>query len=72
MLFHDNEYLNYHLTTILNFDNFTFCGTILPNDVVETSSWFYFLSNALCFIQIKFRDHKLISLGTTVEYIHPK
>jgi len=54
MLFHENEYLNYHLTTIVNFDNFTFCGTILSNDVIETSNLFYFLSNALCYIQIKF------------------
>jgi len=45
----------------------------LPFDnYCETSNWFYFLSNALCYIQIKFRDHKLISLGTKVENIHPK
>jgi len=61
--------LSYHLTTIVNFDNFTFCSTVLSNDVIETSNWFYFLSNALYYIQIKFRDHKL---STTVENIHPK
>jgi len=71
MFFHKNEYLNYHLTTIVNFDKFKFCGTILLNDVIETPSWFYFLSNDLCYIRIKFRDHKLIGLGTTVENIHP-
>jgi len=27
MFFHENEYLNYHLTTVVNCDNFTFCGT---------------------------------------------
>jgi len=32
----------------------------------------YFLSNAPCYIQIKFRDHKLIILGTTIENIYPK
>jgi len=57
MFFHENEYLNYHLTTIVNFNNFTFCSTILSNDVIENSSWFYFLSNGLCYIQIKFHDH---------------
>jgi len=71
MLFHEHEYLIYHLTIIVNFDNFIFCGTILSNDIIETSSWFYFLSNALCYIHIKLRVHKLISLGTTVENIHP-
>jgi len=60
------------MKTIVNFDNFTFCSTILTNNVIETLNWFYFLSNALCYIQIKFCDHKLISLGTTVENIHPK
>jgi len=55
MFYHENAYLNYHLTTIVNFDKFTFCGTILSNDVIEISNWFYFLSNALCYIQIKFR-----------------
>jgi len=64
--------INYHLTTIVNFDNFTFRGTILSNDVIESSNWFYFLSNALCYNQIKFRYHKLISLGRTVENIQPK
>jgi len=44
----------------------------LSNNVIVTSIWFYFLSNALCYIQIKFRDHKLIGLGTTVENIHLK
>jgi len=34
--------LNYHLIIIVNFDNFTFCGTILSNDVVETLNWFLF------------------------------
>jgi len=57
---------------IVNFDNFTFCGTILTNGVIETSNWFYFLSNALCYIQIKFRNHKLISLVMIVENIHSK
>jgi len=33
MFFHENEYLNYHLTTIVNFDYFTFRGTILSNDI---------------------------------------
>jgi len=42
-------YLNYHLTTIVNFDNFTFCGTILSNDVIETLNWFYFFQ-MLCAI----------------------
>jgi len=60
------------LTTIVNFDKFTFRGTVLSNDVIETSNWFYFLSNALRYNRIKFRDHKLISLSTTVENIHPK
>jgi len=49
MFFHKNEYLNYHFTTIVNVDNFTFCSAILSNDVIETSSWFYFLSNARCY-----------------------
>jgi len=49
MFFHESEYLNYHLTTIVNFDNFTFRSTILSNDVIETSNWLYFLSNALCY-----------------------
>jgi len=72
MFFHENEYLNYHLTTIVNFDNFTFRGTLLSYDIIKTSNWFYFLSNAFCYNQIKFHDHQLISLGTIVEYIHPK
>jgi len=38
MFYHENEYLNYHLTTIVNFYNFTFRRTILLNDV--TSNWF--------------------------------
>jgi len=59
------------LTTIANFENFTFNGTILSNDVIETFNWFYFLSNALCYIKIKFHNHKLINLGTAVENIHP-
>jgi len=59
MFYHENEFLNYHLTTIIQ-----------SNDVVETSNWFYFRSNAPCYIQIKFRNHKLISLGTAVENIH--
>jgi len=67
MFFHENEYR--HLITIYNF---TFCGTILSNDVIKTSNWFYFLSNASCYIQINFRHHELISLGTTVENIHSK
>jgi len=54
--------------TSVNFDNFTFAA--LYCEVIETSNWFYFLSNALCYIHIKFRDHKLISLGTAVESIH--
>jgi len=28
MFYHENKYLNYHLTTLVNFGNFTFCGTI--------------------------------------------
>jgi len=72
MFFHKNEYLNYHLTTIVNFDNFTFRSTILSNDAIEILNLFYFLLNALCYNQIKFCDHKLISLGTTDENIHPK
>jgi len=68
MFDHENEYSNYHLTNIVNFDNFTFCGTILSNNIIETSNWFYCLSNALCCIQIKFCDHKLINLVMTAEY----
>jgi len=70
MFYYENEYINYHLTTVVNFDNFTFCVNILSNVVIETSNWFYFLSNALSYIQIKFCDHKLISLGTTVQNMH--
>jgi len=62
MFFHENEFLNYHFTTIVNFFNFTFRGTILSNDVIETLNWFYFLSNAMRYIQIKFRFHKLNNL----------
>jgi len=49
-----------------------FAALYSQNDVIEISSWFYFLSNALHYIQIKFCDHKLIGLGTIVENIHPK
>jgi len=70
MFYHENDYLYYHLTTIVNFDNFIFCGTILSNDVIETSNRFYFLSNDLCYIQFKFSDHKLISLRLAIEYVH--
>jgi len=70
MFHHENEYLNSHLTTIVNFDNLTFCDTVLSKDVIKTSNWFYFLSNALCYIQIKFRNHKSISLGTAVKNVH--
>jgi len=72
MFYLENKYLNYHLTAIIivNFDNFTFCGTILSNDVIETSNCFFFLSNLVCYIQIKLRDHKLITLGTAVKNIH--
>jgi len=62
--------LNYHLTTIENFDNFTFYGTTLSNDVIKTLNWFYFLSNALCYIQMKSLVHKLISLGKAVKNMH--
>jgi len=62
MFYHENKYLNYHLTTIVNFDNFRFRGTMLSNDVIDISNWFYFLSNALCYIQIKFHEHKLITV----------
>jgi len=47
-------------TENVNFDNFNFCSTILLNDVIETSDWFYFLSNTLCYIQIKFHDYNYL------------
>jgi len=47
MFYHENKYLNYHLTTILNFNNFTFRGTILSNDVIKTSNWFSFKCSVL-------------------------
>jgi len=63
MFYHENEYLNYHFTTIVNVNNLTFRCTILSNDVI-------FSFKSLCYVQIKFRDYKLISLGTAVENIH--
>jgi len=44
MFFHENEYLNYQLTTIVNFDIFTFCGTIHVKWCYKNFKWFYFLS----------------------------
>jgi len=70
MFYHENKYLNYYLITIVSFDNFTFCGTVLLNDGIETSNWFYFLLNTPYYIQIKFYDHKLISLDTAVKNLH--
>jgi len=51
MFYQENEYLNNHLTTIVNFDNFTICSTVLSNNVIETTNCFF--SNTFCYIQIK-------------------
>jgi len=72
MLYHENKYLNYHLTTTVNFDTLYLAALYCQMMSEKLSNWFYFLSNALCYIQIKFCNHKLISLSTTVENIHLK